>query len=69
MAELLVYFVISFRDLMSFKVIYLIGWVPHESQQKAKKRGSATVSLKDLAGVMGKQVATLEEIPDDDPRK
>lgn len=30
------------------KVIYAIGWVPHESQQQSKCRGTATVSLKDI---------------------
>ena len=29
----------------------MIGWAPHESQPKAKKRGSATLSLKDLENV------------------
>lgn len=52
------------------QVIYFIGWVPHESQPRAKKRGSATVSLRDLAQVMGKQVSALEEIPDEaEPKK
>lgn len=30
----------------TFQVIYLIGWSPHESQQKPKERGSANVSMK-----------------------
>ncbi len=29
------------------QVIYLSGWAPHESQQKPKARGSATVSTLD----------------------
>ncbi|RHY31461.1 hypothetical protein DYB32_003467 [Aphanomyces invadans] len=33
------------------QVIYFIGWSPHQSQQKPKARGSATVSLKDLPTV------------------
>jgi NADH dehydrogenase [ubiquinone] 1 alpha subcomplex assembly factor 5 len=32
----------------TFQVIYFIGWAPHESQQKPKKRGSAKVSMKTL---------------------
>ena len=28
--------------------ITLQGWVPHDSQQKPSKRGSATISLKDV---------------------
>eukprot|EP01126_Amoeba_proteus_P037728 TRINITY_DN3905_c0_g2_i1.p1 TRINITY_DN3905_c0_g2~~TRINITY_DN3905_c0_g2_i1.p1 ORF type:complete len:224 (-),score=45.40 TRINITY_DN3905_c0_g2_i1:167-838(-) len=32
----------------TFQVIYMIGWVPHESQPKPKRRGSATVSFKDI---------------------
>ena len=31
-----------------YQVIFLSGWAPHESQQVAKKRGSATVSFHDL---------------------
>lgn len=32
----------------TFQVIYFIGWVPDPSQQKAKARGSAQVSLKTI---------------------
>ncbi len=32
----------------SFNVIWMSGWVPHESQQKPLKPGSATRSLKDV---------------------
>jgi NADH dehydrogenase [ubiquinone] 1 alpha subcomplex assembly factor 5 len=32
----------------SFEVLYMTGWRSHESQQSAKQRGSATVSLADL---------------------
>lgn len=32
----------------TFQIIYLIGWAPHESQPKPKKRGTAKVSLKTL---------------------
>ena len=35
----------------TFQVIYLSGWAPHESQQQAKKRGSATVSLSEIGEV------------------
>jgi NADH dehydrogenase [ubiquinone] 1 alpha subcomplex assembly factor 5 len=30
------------------QVIYLIGWAPHESQQRPLARGTGQVSLKDL---------------------
>lgn len=33
------------RVTASFEVIFLIGWAPHESQQKPARRGSATHSL------------------------
>tara|TARA_B100000683_G_scaffold115373_1_gene113344 strand:- start:4804 stop:5946 length:1143 start_codon:yes stop_codon:yes gene_type:complete len=32
----------------TFEVLYMTGWRSHESQQSAKQRGSATVSLADL---------------------
>lgn len=32
----------------SFQVIYMVGWAPHESQQRPLARGSGQVSLKDL---------------------
>jgi len=32
----------------TFEVLYMTGWRSHESQQSAKERGSATVSLADL---------------------
>lgn len=34
----------------SFEVIFLIGWAPHESQQKPLKPGSADVRLADVLG-------------------
>lgn len=37
----------------TFQVIYMAGWAPHSSQQQAKRRGSATVSLSDLAKHVG----------------
>ena len=33
------------------KVIYVIGWSPHESQSKPLERGSAEFSLSDLGDV------------------
>lgn len=36
------------RILASFELVAMTGWKPHESQQKAAKRGSATASLKDF---------------------
>ncbi|XP_077249713.1 S-adenosyl-L-methionine-dependent methyltransferases superfamily protein isoform X3 [Tasmannia lanceolata] len=37
----------------TFQVIYMTGWREHHSQQKAKQRGSATVSFKDLQEQFG----------------
>lgn len=31
----------------------MTGWAPHPSQQKAAKRGSATVSFEDLVADLG----------------
>ncbi|KAK9078478.1 hypothetical protein SSX86_002535 [Deinandra increscens subsp. villosa] len=39
----------------TFQVIYMTGWREHESQQKAKRRGSATVSFKDIQKEFGGQ--------------
>lgn len=33
----------------TFEDIYFLGWKYHESQQKPKKKGTATFSLKDLS--------------------
>lgn len=32
----------------TFQVIYMTGWKEHSSQQKAKRRGSATISFQDI---------------------
>lgn len=37
----------------TFQVIYMTGWTEHPSQQKAKRRGSATVSFQDLQKQFG----------------
>ncbi|KDP45632.1 hypothetical protein JCGZ_17239 [Jatropha curcas] len=37
----------------TFQVIYMTGWREHPSQQKAKRRGSATVSFKDIQEQFG----------------
>lgn len=37
----------------TFQVIYMTGWREHESQQKAKRRGSATVSFQDIRKEFG----------------
>ncbi|KAJ8534806.1 hypothetical protein K7X08_016534 [Anisodus acutangulus] len=37
----------------TFQIIYMTGWREHYSQQKAKKRGSATVSFHDLQKQFG----------------
>ena len=31
----------------TFDLVWLVGWAPHESQQKPARRGSATVRLED----------------------
>ncbi len=36
------------RVLASFEIIFLIGWAPHESQQKPAKRGSGQLSLTEI---------------------
>ncbi|XP_059077470.1 putative methyltransferase At1g22800, mitochondrial isoform X2 [Cryptomeria japonica] len=41
----------------TFQVIYMTGWAPHPSQQKAKKRGSANVSFEDIQREFGNQEA------------
>ncbi|XP_055808074.1 putative methyltransferase At1g22800, mitochondrial [Solanum dulcamara] len=37
----------------TFQIIYMTGWTEHHSQQKPKKRGSATVSFQDLQKQFG----------------
>ncbi|KAK8921975.1 putative methyltransferase [Platanthera zijinensis] len=37
----------------SFQVIYMTGWKDHPSQQRAKSRGSATISFEDLQKHLG----------------
>ncbi|XP_019462588.1 PREDICTED: putative methyltransferase At1g22800 [Lupinus angustifolius] len=37
----------------TFQVIYMTGWKEHPSQQKAKRRGSATISFKDIQNEFG----------------
>lgn len=32
----------------TFEIIFMTGWAPHASQQKPARRGSATVSMKDI---------------------
>ncbi|XP_069024177.1 arginine-hydroxylase NDUFAF5, mitochondrial [Embiotoca jacksoni] len=36
---------------VTFEILYMIGWKPHESQAKPLKRGSATASFGDLSKV------------------
>lgn len=36
------------RIKASFEIIFIIGWAPHESQQKPAKRGSGQVSLAEV---------------------
>jgi SAM-dependent methyltransferase len=38
------------RVRATLELIWLAGWVPHESQQKPLRPGSATVSMKDVLG-------------------
>ena len=39
------------------QVIYMTGWSPHEAQQRAMRRGSATVSFEDLQAKLGERKA------------
>ncbi|TKY49937.1 putative methyltransferase [Spatholobus suberectus] len=39
----------------TFQVIYMTGWREHPSQQKAKRRGSANISFKDIQKQFGSQ--------------
>lgn len=39
----------------TFQVIYMTGWKEHPSQQKAKRRGSATISFKDIQKQFGSE--------------
>ncbi|KAH1223052.1 putative methyltransferase, mitochondrial [Glycine max] len=39
----------------TFQVIYMTGWREHPSQQKAKRRGSATISFNDIQKQFGSQ--------------
>ncbi|MHA6300321.1 methyltransferase domain-containing protein [Devosia sp. CAU 1758] len=41
------------RVRATLEIIWLAGWVPHESQQKPLRPGSATVSMKDMLGQSG----------------
>ncbi|MCP8885358.1 SAM-dependent methyltransferase [Devosia sp. XJ19-1] len=41
------------RVRATLEVIWLAGWVPHESQQKPLRPGSAMVSMKDVLGPSG----------------
>lgn len=45
------------------QVIYMTGWAPHDSQQRARKRGSATVSLKDLEKGLGATPSVASQPP------
>lgn len=38
------------RVRATLEIIWLAGWVPHESQQKPLRPGSATVSMRDVLG-------------------
>jgi len=46
----------------TFQILYMTGWSPSETQQKAKERGSATVSLSDLK-------SALEEKEEEEEKK
>lgn len=45
----------------TFEVIYGIGWVPHPSQPKPAKRGSATMSMKVIAEQVGAPYQVIDE--------
>lgn len=48
----------------TFQIIYAIGWKPHPNQPKPVKRGSATVSMKQIADGVGSQVGIISEAED-----
>jgi hypothetical protein len=39
------------RVRATFEIVWLLGWAPHESQQKPLKPGSAKARLADALGV------------------
>ena len=43
-----------------FEILYMTGWRPHSSQQTAKQRGTATVSLSDLQKAPRRRRVTLD---------
>ena len=45
----------------TFQIIYLTGWSPDKSQPLAKARGSAQVSLADLAAELGSDIQTTKD--------
>lgn len=45
----------------TFEIIYMIGWRPDPSQPKPAKRGSATVSMLDLAKDFNTSVLELKQ--------
>ena len=45
----------------TFDIVHLIGWKYHESQQKAKARGSGNFSLKEIVADMNEKAETDEE--------
>ena len=54
------------RVRATFEIAWLSGWVPHESQQKPLKPGSARARLADALGT--KEIPTGEK-PGDDPKR
>jgi hypothetical protein len=45
----------------------MTGWAPDPSQRKAAKRGTATVSFEDIAGVFGSEGSPAGTAPADTP--
>ncbi|KAL0483415.1 NADH dehydrogenase 1 alpha subcomplex assembly factor [Acrasis kona] len=43
----------------TFEIMYFVGWSPDPTQPKSKRRGSATVHMKDLAKTMNTQLNTV----------
>eukprot|EP00817_Percolomonadidae_sp_ATCC50343_P000898 CAMPEP_0117426870 /NCGR_PEP_ID=MMETSP0758-20121206/6866_1 /TAXON_ID=63605 /ORGANISM="Percolomonas cosmopolitus, Strain AE-1 (ATCC 50343)" /LENGTH=297 /DNA_ID=CAMNT_0005212235 /DNA_START=228 /DNA_END=1117 /DNA_ORIENTATION=- len=48
----------------TFQIIYAIGWRPHPNQPQPKRRGSATVSMKEIAQGVGSKVGIITESDD-----
>lgn len=56
------------RITASFEIVYLSGWVPHESQQKPLAPGSAAQRLADVLGTKERSAGDKASFPKTKPR-